>query len=63
MILLEIPKLTLSCELEVLNSFSPDEHSDLFIAGAKASLQWLLDGKTPPSIALIDLFSGPTEVH
>ena len=51
MTLIEVPKQTLTDELEKLDQAEKDR---LFVIGARAALLWVRDGGIPPS-ALWDL--------
>lgn len=57
MILLEIPKQTITHEIEALDDLAPNGYSEVYAAGAKAALMWLMDGKVRPSISLSQTFN------
>lgn len=63
MIFLEIPKLTLTHELAALEDLAPNGYSEVYAAGARAALLWLMDGKTRPSIALSNQFEPESPIQ
>lgn len=63
MILLEIPKMTILQELAQLEGSSPVGFSEIYAAGAKAALEWMIDRRKTPTEAMQELFGHQESVH
>jgi len=63
MITVDIPIRTLQYELASLEDAQPIGYSELYVAGAKAAIQWMIDGKKTPTQAMEDLFGIAGRLH